>query len=132
MPDQTSIGIKQNQRLMEIDGVTYKMDFDLQALSYAEQVYLDKYGRGINVSEIITELIQVKLTAVTAFSYGALRSAGEAVTWEKYTKEIFTFDRFDYVFNIVSEAIIGMFAPANNTDEEPGDEGKNSHSRGGQ
>lgn len=112
--------IREPQRVLKLNGRTYKLDFDMQALAFAEEVYLRQYGRGLNVAEIIEELTQAKLTAVMAFAYGALRSAGESVTWEHFTKEIFTYDHFDSVFELVSDAILGLFPES----EEAGDSAK--------
>lgn len=104
-----SLDLKTNQRIITINGSTYRMDFDLQALSQAEQVYFSQYGRNVNISEIVADLAQVKMSAVMALAYGALVSAGNTITWNTFSKQIFTFDHFDEVFNVVEDALHAMF-----------------------
>ena len=107
---ENSLEMRVNQRVLELDGKAWKLDFDMQALSYAEQVYLSEYGRDVNVSGIIAELTEAKLTAVMAFCYGAMRSAGERLTWEAFSKTVFTWEHFDKVFALVSDAILELFS----------------------
>lgn len=104
-----SLDIKTNNRMITIGGKTYRMDFDMQALSQAEQVYQSQFGRSVNVSEIIAELAQVKMSAVMALAYGALVSAGNVIAWKTFAKDIFTFEHFDEVFAVVEEALMDMF-----------------------
>lgn len=110
-----SLNIKTNARMIKIDGKAYRMDFDMEALSQAEQVYFSHYGRNVNISEIIRELEEVKMSAVMALAYGALISAGNVIEWRTFSKEIFSFANFDTVFDEVSEAMRAMFDAPSDT-----------------
>lgn len=105
-----SLTMHTNKKIVTIGEETYTMDFDMQALSIAEQVYATRYFRPeINVAQIIKELYDVKISACMAFAYGAILSAGQAVPWEKFSKEIFTYEHFDAIFAEVQEAIEALF-----------------------
>ena len=104
-----SLTMKTNARIIKIDGRSYRMDFDMEALSQAEQVYFTHYGRNVNISEIIKELTEVKMSAVMALAYGALISAGNNIEWRTFSKEIFNFTNFENVFDVVEEAVRAMF-----------------------
>lgn len=110
-----SLELRTNNRTVEIGGITYKLDFDMQALSFAEQLYLDYYGRDVNVSEIIRELFGMKASALSAFIFGAMRSAGEKVTWEEFSKRIFTYGNFDVMMDVATDAIGALLAPGGET-----------------
>jgi hypothetical protein len=107
----TSLELKTNNRIVEINGETYRLDFDMQALSFAEQLYLEHYGRDVNVTEIIRELYAMKMSALAVFIYGAMRSAGEKVTWEQFSKRIFTYTNFYALFEVALDAIEALLAP---------------------
>lgn len=113
-----SLELKTNARHININGTTYRMDFDMEALSQAEQVYCSQYGRDVNISNIIAELAQVKMSALMALAYGALVSAGNKIEWSEFSKKIFTFANFDHVFEVVEEAVRAMFEQP--TGEETG------------
>ncbi len=119
MSIDTSLSMRTNSRAIKIGDCTYKLDFDMQALSQAEQVYATRFGRDVNVATIVEDLFQVKMSAVMAFAYGALLSAGEKVSWNVFSKEIFTYEHFDEVFNEVSAAIKSLFAVNNEETTEP-------------
>ena len=109
------------------DGKTYKMDFDMGALANAECVYEQRFGKAVGVNVIIGDLVQAKAHAMMAFAYGAMLSAGEAITWERFCKSVYTFENYQKLTDIVSEAMVQMMR----TDDEPEEgEGKNVHSRG--
>ncbi len=121
-----SLMMRTNRRTVRIGETTYKMDFDMQALSMAEQVYAQYFARpDANVAEIVKDLFAVKMSAVMAFAFGALTSAGESVTWDDFSKKIFTYEHFDEVFGEVTEAIKALFNTGD--DDEPATEaqGKN-------
>lgn len=105
-----SLDMRVNERVLELNEKAYKLDFDMQAFSYAEQVYREQFDRDVNVAVIIRELFDVKMSAVMAFCYGAMRSGGEAVTWQDFSKHIFTYSNFDTVFDVVAGAIEELFA----------------------
>ncbi len=90
----------------------------MQALSLAENVYKTQFGSDINVSEIVLELFKVKMTALMAFTYGAIRSAGTKMTWDEFSKTVFTYDNFDDVFAVVSDAITELFSMGDDEDDE--------------
>lgn len=119
-----SLEMKTNNRVLEIGGRTLRLDFDHQALCYAEQTYATQYGRDVNVAEIIRELYGMKSSALSAFVYGALRSAGEKVSWEEFSKKVFTYAHFDAVMDVALEAIQALFAPGEG-DPAEGDTEKN-------
>lgn len=119
-----SLELKTNSRYIKIGGKTYQMDFDMEALSRAEQTYLLQYGRDVNVRDIIRELIQVKNSAVMVMAYSALTSAGNKLTWKEFSKEIFTYDNFDTVFDEVISAVSEMMASPDKNAVPEGD-GKN-------
>lgn len=109
------------------NGKTYKMDFDMGALANAECVYEQRFGKAVGVDVIIGDLVQAKAHAMMAFAYGAMLSAGETITWECFCKSVYTFENYQRLTDIVSEAIVQMMR----TDDEPEEgEGKNVHSRG--
>lgn len=103
-----SLTMKTNSEIVEIGGQAYRMDFDPQALSHAEQVYLRHFDRAVNAGEIITELYGAQLSAVMAFAYGAMRSAGNDITWQRFAKDIFTLDDCEAVFEATTRAIRAM------------------------
>ncbi len=109
------------------DGKTYRMDFDMGALANAECVYEQRFGKTVGVNVIIGDLVQAKTHAMMAFAYGAMISAGEAITWERFCKSVYTFENYQKLTDIVSEAMVQMMR----TDDEPEEgEEKNAHSRG--
>lgn len=112
----TSLDLHGVQKTITLNGKTYKMDFDMQAFSFAEMVYKTEYGLEADVATVISDLFEAKLTPVMAFSYGAIRSAGEAVTWKKFSKEIFTYENYDEVMSVVVEAITEMFDSGDKAD----------------
>ena len=114
------------------DGSTRRMDFDLGALAQAEGVYEDRYGRVVGIDIIIGELVQGRARALMALTYGAMLSAGEKLTWEQFSKSVYTFENYAHLSSVVSDAVLAMMRSGD--DEEDGDDGngsKNAHSRGG-
>ncbi|NLI22285.1 MAG: hypothetical protein GX418_12175 [Clostridiales bacterium] len=115
---KNSLDIRVNQRVLKLKDKTYLLDFDMQALSLAENVYKTQFGSDINVSEIVLELFKVKMTALMAFTYGAIRSAGTKMTWDEFSKTVFTYDNFNDVFAVVSEAITELFSMGDDDDDK--------------
>lgn len=109
------------------DGKRYKMDFDMGALANAECAYEQHFGKAVGVNAIIADLVQAKAHAIMAFAYGAMVSAGEAITWEHFCKSVYTFANYQKLTDAVTEALVLMMR----SDEEPEEGGeKNAHSRG--
>lgn len=109
------------------DGKVYKMDFDMGALANAECIYEKHFGKAVGVNAIIGDLVQAKAHAMMAFAYGAMLSAGEKITWERFCKSVYTFENYQKLTDVVSEAMVAMMR----TDEDPEEDGKkNVHSRG--
>lgn len=113
------------------DGSTRRMDFDLGALAQAEGVYEDRYGRVVGIDIIIGELVQGRARALMALTYGAMLSAGEKLTWEQFSKSVYTFENYANLSNVVSDAVLAMMRSGDDEDEDDGDGSKNAPSRGG-
>lgn len=105
-----SLELRNNCRMLEINGKTYRLDFDMEALSQTEQVYHTHYGRDVNIRDIIAELIQVKISAIMALTYGAMVSADNRISWKEFSKDIFTYDTLDSVLDVVLGAVTEMMA----------------------
>lgn len=109
------------------DGKNYKADFDMGALANAEMAYERYFGKKMGVNDIITELVGSGTRAMMSFMYGAMISAGEKITWEYFSKSMYTFANVQKLIGVAADGLTEMMR----TDEEPegGDE-KNVHSRG--
>ena len=105
---ENSLSMHVPDRILKIGDKTYRLSFDMLALSHAEQVYLQAYGVHSNCGHIVAELSHGSATALMAMTYGAMRSAGEKMTWEQFAREIFTFEHFDAVYEVVSDALCEM------------------------
>ena len=103
-----SLELRTNSAVVEIGGTAYQLDFDPQALSFAEQVYEDEYDKDVNAAVIIQEVFSAKMSAVSAIIYGALRSAGNKILWKAFTKTIFTYDHFDTLLDAAMRGIDSM------------------------
>lgn len=112
-----SLAMHTNSQIVTIKGKEYRMDFDPQALSIAEQIYLTRFEREVNVGVIIAELFSAKLAAVMAFAYGAMRSAGEKISWEQFSKELFTFGDYDPVFDATLSGIEALMPDVDDKNE---------------
>lgn len=112
------------------DGSVRRMDFDMGMLAAAETVYETRFGRSVNASAVIMELIDRKARAVMAICYGAMESAGEKITWDEYTKGVYTWDNYNSLCDTALEGVLGMMRGAQSTPESEGGE-KNAPSRGG-
>ncbi len=115
-----SLELRTNSAVVEIGGKAYQLDFDPQALSFAEQVYEEEYGSDVNAAVIIQEVFAAKMRAVSAIIYGALRSAGNKILWNVFTKTIFTYDHFEALLDAAMRGIDSMMpkstVPAEDTD----------------
>ena len=119
--------IQTSHAVLDLNGKIYKMDFDLGALAGAERVYKQRFGQPSDTYQIISEIFEVQTSAIMALAYGALLSAGEKLSWEHYSKDIFTFENFDTIANAVADAVGEMFGEPGDSDE---DDEKNAPSRG--
>lgn len=122
-----SASIRTTSAVIKINGTHYKMDFDLMALSVAEQVYSRQYGGTANTYLILAEIMQVQTSAIMALAYGAMISAGEKITWDEFAKGLFTFDNYDAISEAVADNVAAMLGDGDEGAE--GDE-KNASSRG--
>lgn len=122
------ISLKTSDTLLEINGKTYKMDFDMMALAKAEQVCEQRFFEPLDTMQILAGLVQNKTRAIMALAYGALTSAGERVTWEHFAKELFTFENFGAIAGAVADGVAAMFETG---EKEPEASEKNADSRGG-
>lgn len=119
--------IQTSRTMLTLNGTTYRMDFDLGALAGAERVYKQRFNQPSDTFQIITEIFEAQTSAIMALAYGAMLSAGEKLSWEHFSKDIFTFENFDTIANAVADAVGEMFGESEHDGE--GDE-KNAHSRG--
>lgn len=121
------MAIQTARTMVTLNGTAYRMDFDLGALAGAERVYKQKFGQPIDTYQIISEIFEAQTSAIMALAYGALLSAGEKLSWEHFSKDIFTFENFDTIANAVADAVGEMFGEPGEGDE---DDEKNAPSRG--
>lgn len=119
--------IKTSHTMLDLNGKTYQMDFDLGALAGAERVYKQRFGQPCDTYQIISEIFEVQTSAIMALAYGAMISGGEKLSWENFSKNIFTFENFDAIANAVADAVGEMFGEPGDGDE---DDEKNAYSRG--
>lgn len=108
MKSEMSCAMRVNPRMVKIGEKTYRMEFDMQALSIAERVYMDHYHVRSNVGHVLAELSQGSLAALMALSYGALVSGGEKMAWETFAKDVFTWEYFDSLYEQVEKAVCEM------------------------
>lgn len=108
------------------NGETYRMDFDMAALANAEGIFEDKFGKSVGVDAIIADLVQAKARAMMAFAYGAMLSAGEKISWEDFSKSVYTFENYNVLADAVTTALLRMMRP----EAGEGSAEKNADSRG--
>lgn len=105
----------------EANGKSYGMTFDLMALAEAEQAYKRQYGEQINVYGIISELTGGSLSALMAAAYGAMRSAGEKMSWDTFARHILPACDMDWWTETVSGGLVALFGSAADDDAAEGD-----------
>lgn len=108
-------------REIQLKNKSYQVIFDMNAFSHAEQAYAVEYGRMVNCGVIITEMMDGAISALTALAYGALRSGGAKFSYAQFVQEIFTYDQFNQVYDVVSAALLeamGVDATAESKSEE--------------
>lgn len=72
---------------MELDGVTYPLAFDLNAMRISEDVYDLHYHRNESYLVIVQHLAAGRIGAIMAVLYGALCSGGLEMAWEEFTQK---------------------------------------------
>ena len=72
---------------MELDGVTYPLAFDTNAMRVAEDVYDLQYHRNDSFLVIMQHLAAGRIGAIMAVLYGALNSGGLEISWEEFTNK---------------------------------------------
>lgn len=85
------------ERTMTLNGTTYRLVFSNAAARYAEDVYADEYGlepKKCNYLSILQEASGMRLRAMQAIFYGALRAGGCLMPWAKFD-ELFTYEAID-------------------------------------
>ena len=122
------LAIRAASSVLELNGRTYKLDFDLGALAGAERVYRKHFGQSVTTYDIISEIFEAQTSAIMALAYGALCSAGEKLAWEHFAKDIFTFENFDAIAEAVADAVGEMFGDGDEAEAE--EDPKNASSRG--
>jgi len=118
----SSLDICPASRIVKIGDKTFKLDCDMLMLSHAEQVYAMRYGRDMNATMILGELINGKTAALMAIAYAALLSGGTVITWEHFAKDIFNSKDYDPLFDALSGAVIDMMSRPDSDDAPEGEE----------
>lgn len=72
---------------MELDGVTYPLAFDTNAMRVAEDVYDLQYHRNDSYLVIVQHLAAGRIGAIMAVLYGALNSGGLEISWKEFTNK---------------------------------------------
>ncbi len=77
---------------LEIDGTTYPLAFDMNAMRVAEDVYELQYNRILGFADIIRHLTAGRIGAIMAVLYGALLSGAKAsdatpMTWGEFAEK---------------------------------------------
>lgn len=111
------------------DGSVRRMDFDMGMLAAAETVYETRFGRSVNASAVIMELIDQKARAVMAVCFGAMESAGEKITWDDFSKGVYTWENYSALSGAALEGVTHMMSGAQRSADGEGGE-KNAPSRG--
>lgn len=108
------------------DGKSYRMTFDMATLANAEGIYESRFGKTVGVDVIIGEMVSGMARSVMAFAYAALMSAGEKLTWEQFGKNVYTFENYQSLTDMITEGLAAMMR----TGEETEGDSKNVDSRG--
>ena len=74
---------------LEMDGKSYALAFDMNAMRVAEDVYELQYGRILGFADIVKHLAAGRISAITAVLYGALLSGAASgkdkpMTWGEF------------------------------------------------
>ena len=72
---------------MELDGVTYPLAFDLNAMRLAEDIYDLQYHRNESYLIIVQHLAAGRIGAIMAVLYGALVSGGLEISWQTFNEK---------------------------------------------
>ena len=72
---------------MELDGVTYPLAFDTNAMRVAEDVYDLQYHRNDSFLVIVQHLAAGRIGAIMAVLYGALISGGLEISWKEFNSK---------------------------------------------
>ena len=77
---------------LEMDGITYPLAFDMNAMRVAEDVYELQYNRILGSADITRHLGAGRIGAIMAILYGALLSGAQAkgsepMTWGEFTEK---------------------------------------------
>lgn len=104
----TSLDLRSNSKTIEIGGKTYRLDFDMLAMSHAEAVYARQFGIAANVQVIMGDMFGQKSTAVMALAYGALTSAGNKIAWDTFAKGLYTWTTLEKWNEIVVRGVADM------------------------
>lgn len=72
---------------MELDGVTYPLAFDTNAMRVAEDVYDLQYHRNDSFLVIMQHLAAGRIGAIMAVLYGALISGGLEISWKEFNSK---------------------------------------------
>lgn len=119
---ESSIQMRSVPHVVEFKGKKHTLLFDMAAFAMAEQTYYLEYGRTCNCGEIIVEMLDGMTSALLALTYGALRSGGGKMTYNAFVNEVFTYDQYDLLMDVVEKAIVQAMgvedAPAVTGDEK--------------
>ncbi len=101
--------IKPKRITMDIGGKPRNMDFDHMMMAAAEQAYEGIGGAVVSANAIISRAVAGQVGAIMALAYGALKSAGEKISWQLFAKEIFPKMDEDWWTETVSDGLLAMF-----------------------
>lgn len=101
--------IKPKRITAGIGGKSRNLDFDHMMLASAEQAYEGIGGLAVSANGIISRAVAGQVSAIMALAYGALKSAGEKISWQLFAKEIFPKMDEDWWTETVSDGLLAMF-----------------------
>ncbi len=110
--------IKPKRITADIGGKPRNMDFDHMMLAAAEQAYEGIGGVVLGANGIISRAVAGQMSAIMALAYGALKSAGEKISWHLFVKEIFPKMDEDWWTETVSDGLLAMLGSDNGENNE--------------
>lgn len=104
--------IKPKRITADIGGKPRNMDFDHMMMAAAEQAYEGIGGVVVSANAIISRAVAGQVSAIMALAYGALKSAGEKISWNMFVNELFPKQKNDWWTDTVSKGLLAMFGEA--------------------
>ena len=110
--------IKPKRITVDIGGKPRNLDFDHMMMAAAEQTYESVGGIVLGANGIISRAVAGQVSAIMALAYGALKSAGEKISWQLFAKEIFPKMDEDWWTDTVSDGLLAMFGSPEKSESE--------------